>query len=147
MRRDRLHNDIICQLEQPLDHKLFEEFAVAFLCHKGHDAALIPGGNDRGMDVEIADGEGEPYPGIVTTSDRVLQNMTRNLNRYADAGGPRHKCAVVTSVSLTAEQIKRLRTRSRDLGFELVNRYAQNEIAAFLYSDARWRQELLGLSG
>ncbi len=147
MRRDRLHNDIINRLEQPRDHKLFEEFAVAFLCHKGHDAALIPGGNDRGMDVEIADGEGEPYPGIVTTSDRVLQNMTRNLNRYVDAGGPRHKCAVVTSVSLTAEQIQRLRTRARGLGFELVNRYAQHEIAAFLYSDARWRQELLGLPG
>ena len=99
------------------------------------------------MDVEIADGEGEPYPGIVTTSDRVLHNMTHNLNRYVDAGGPRRKCAVVTSVSLTAERIQRLRTRARELEFVFVNGNAQNEIAAFLYRDPRWRKDLLGLPG
>ena len=147
MTNNRLYNDIINRPEQLRDHELFEQFAVDFLCHRGHDAALIPSGNDRGMDVEIADGEGEPYPGIVTTSDRVLQNMTRNLNRYVAEGGPRQKCIVVTSVALTPTKISKLRSRARALGFTLIEKYAQNEIASYLYDNARWRKDLLGLPG
>ena len=99
------------------------------------------------MDVENADGEGERYPGIVTTSPRVIGNMTKNLTRYKDIDGPRRKCIVVTSASSTARRIQNLYKRARKLGFTLVQVYAQNEIAAYLYHDPRWCQDLLGLSG
>ena len=147
MTDNRLYNDIINRLERPLNDKLFEQFAVDFLCHRGHDAALIPGGSDDGMDIAIFDGEGEPYPGTVTTSSRVIGNMTKNLTQYKDKERPRRKCIVVTSDSLTARRIKILYKRARELDFTLVQVYAQNEIATYLYDNARWRKDLLGLSG
>ena len=147
MTHDQLHNDIINRLEQLRDHELFEPFAVDFLCHKGHDAALNRGGSDDGMDIEISDGDGEPYPGTATTSPNVIGNMTKNLTRYKDKGRPRRKCIVVTSESLTARQRKNLYKRARELSFTLVQVYAQNEIAAYLRDNARWRNYLLGLSG
>ena len=149
MTHNRLHNDIINRLEQLRDHELFEQFAVAFLraCPERYNAELIPGGSDGGMDATVADGKGEPYPVIVTTSDRVLQNMTRNLKRYVAEGGPRRKCIVVTSVALTSTKISNLNSRARELGFTLIDRCAQNEIASYLYDNARWRKDLLGLSG
>ena len=147
MTNNRLHNDIINRLEQLRDHELFEPFAVGFLCHKGHDAALNRGGSDDGMDIEISDGDGEPYPGTATTSPNVIGNMTKNLTQYKDKGRPRRKCIVVTSESLTARQRKNLYKRARELSFTLVQVYAQNEIAAYLRDNARWRNYLLGLSG
>ena len=147
MTDNRLYNDIISRLEQPLNDKLFERFAVDFLCHRGHDAALIPGGSDDGMDIAIFDGEGEPYPGTVTTSSRVIGNMTDNLKQYKCKGRPSRKCIVVTSDSLTATRIKHLYKRARELDFTLVQVYAQNEIAAYLHRDARWLKDLLRLTG
>ncbi len=149
MTHNRLHNDIINRLEQLRDHELFEQFAVAFLraCPERYNAELIPGGSDGGMDATVADGKGEPYPVIVTTSDRVLQNMTRNLKRYVAEGGPRRKCIVVTSAALTSTKISNLNSRARELGFTLIDRCAQNEIASYLYDNPRWRKDLLGLSG
>ena len=65
MAHNRLHNEIIRRLEQPLRPDQFERFAVAFLCYRGHDATHVPGGSDDGMDIAIFDGEDEPYPGLV----------------------------------------------------------------------------------
>ena len=146
---NRLYNDIIRSLEKPLDDQLFERFAVDFLrdCPERYNAALAPGGSDDGMDIEISDGEGEPYPGTATTSPRVIGNMTKNLTQYKDKDRPRHKCIVVTSESLTARRRKSLYKRADELGFTLVQIYAQNEIASYLYDNARWRKELLGLPG
>ena len=147
MAHNRLYNDIINRLEQPLDPALFERFAVEFLSSRGHDAALIPGGSDDGMDVGIADGESERYPGIVTRSSRVIDNMTNNLTRYKAEEGARRKYIIVTSDALTATRIKNLHKRARKLDFTLVQVYAQNEIAAYLQRDARWCGDLLGLVG
>ena len=149
MTPDRLYDDIINRLRQPLDHQLFERFAVDFLrdCPERYGAALIPGGSDGGMDATVADGKGEPYPVIVTTSDRVPENFRRNLERYIETGGPRHECIVVTSVSPTAQKIQKLYDHARELEFTLIQVYAQNEIASYLYRDARWRKDLLGLPG
>ena len=99
------------------------------------------------MDVRIADGKGEPYPGIVTTSPRVIDNFTKNLTRYKAEKGPRCQCIIVTSDALTATRIKNLHKRARELEFTLVQVYAQNEIASYLYRDAKWRNDLLGLPG
>lgn len=142
-----LYSDIINRLEQLRDHALFEQFAVDFLCSRGHDAALIPGGSDDGMDVAIFDGEGEPYPGTVTISPDVIGNMTKSLTQYKDKGRPRRKCIVVTSESLTARRIKNLYNRASKLDFTLVQVYGQNEIATYLYTNARWREDLLQLLG
>ena len=147
MTDNRLYNDIINRLEQPLDDQLFERVAVDFLCHKGYEAALNPGGGDDGMDIEISDGQGEPYPGIVTTSSSVSGNMKDNLEQYKCKCRPRRKCIVVTSESLTARKRKFLYKKASELGFTLVQVYAQNEIASYLERNARWRKALLGLSG
>ncbi|MCY3780043.1 MAG: ATP-binding protein [Chloroflexi bacterium] len=147
MAHNRLHNEIINRLEQPLDPVLFERFAVDFLCFRSHDASLNPGGSDDGMDVGIADAKGERYPGIVTTSSRVIDNLTKNLTRYKAEKGPRRKCIVVTSDALTATRIKNLHRRARKLGFVLIQVYAQHEIASYLERNPRWCKDLLGLSG
>ena len=120
MTHNRLHSEIINRLEQLGNHELFEPFAVEFLCHKGHDAAHNRGGSDDGMDIEISDGEGEPYPGTATASPRVIGNMTNNLTQYKDKDRPRHKCIVVTSESLTARRRKSLYKRADELCFTLV---------------------------
>jgi len=142
-----LYSDIINRLEDLRDHALFEQFAVDFLCSRGHDAALIPGGSDDGMDVAIYDGEGEPFPGTVTINSDVIGNMRKNLAQYKAKGRPRRKCIVVTSESLTARRIKNLYTRAGTLDYTLVQVYTQNEIATYLYNNARWREDLLHLPG
>ena len=147
MTDDRLYNEIISRLEKPIDYNLFERFAVDFLCHKGYDAALNPGGGDDGMDIEISDGEGEPYPVTVTTSPEVSGNMAESLTQYRDKGRPRCKCIVVTSVALKARRRKYLYKKASELGFTLVQVYAQNEIASYLERNTQWRKTLLGLSG
>ncbi|MCY4466646.1 MAG: hypothetical protein OXE46_14045 [Chloroflexi bacterium] len=144
---DDLRRDIIAGLERLHDHKLFEECAAAFLRDRDYNAALVPGGNDCGMDAQIADGEGEPYPVVVTISAEVLGNLKRNLDRYRQCDGPRDKCVVVTSQALTAQRRENLFKACREQNFTLGQVYAQNEVTDFLYRNSVWRKRLLNLSG
>ena len=79
MIRDPLYRDIITRLNERLDPELFEQCAADLLREIYPGLVPIRGGADSGMDGAIADGEGEPFPLVSTTSADVIGNLTRNL--------------------------------------------------------------------
>ncbi len=148
MKHDPFYRKIVERLNGDLDCTLFEECVVDLIRrYDGYFAVPILGGQDSGMDGAVADGEGEPYPIITTISDRVIGNMTRNLERYIGEDGKRRKCIVATSQPLTARKRKNLRERAYEFQFTLVQILDQSAIAARLYHDPKWYKELLQLTG
>lgn len=148
MKHDPFYRQIVEKLNGDLDPYLFEECVVDLIRrYDGYFAVPILGGQDDGMDGAVADGEGEPYPIITTTSNRVIDNMTRNLKRYISEDGKRRKCIVATSQSLTPVKRKNLRERAYEFEFTLVQILDQSAIAARLYHDPKWCNELLHLTG
>lgn len=147
MIRDPLYRQIIERLNGPLDPELFEQCVADLLRAIYPTLVPIRGGSDAGMDGAIADGLGEPFPLVATTSERVLENVTRNLNAYLADGRPRRKVVLATSQSLTTGRRKNLHRRAGELGFTLVQIYDQDATANLLYRSPEWCHELLGLSG
>lgn len=147
MVKDPFYRQILAALSRELDGVLFETCACDLL--RGRYPTLVPvsGGNDGGMDGAIADGEGEAYPFICTTRERVIDNLKESLESHFRTGGLRQKIVVATSRALTPKQRRDLRDRARDLGCTLVQVYEQRAIAALLYRDSRWCQDLLDLTG
>jgi hypothetical protein len=105
------------------------------------------GGSDAGIDGAIADGEGEHFPLITTTSDDVIGNLTSNLEEYIRKGRKRRKAVLATSRYLTPPKIRNLYDRAAELGFTLVNVHSQDAIANLLYHRPEWYRALLGLTG
>ena len=148
MRHDPSYIKIVERLNGDLDPDLFEECVVDLIRrYDGYFAVPILGGQDGGMDGAVADGEGEPYPIISTTSDRVIGNMQKNLKRYICEGGKRSKCIVATPQLLTARKRRNLREKAYEFEFTLVQILDQSAIAARLYHDPKWCKELLQLTG
>jgi len=148
MKHDPYYRKIVEQLNGDLHPGLFEECVVDLIRrHDGYFAVPIVGGQDGGMDGAVADGEGEPFPIITTTSNRVIGNLTRNLKQYIAVDGKRRKCIVATSNTLTSRKRKNLRERAYEFKFTLVQILDQSAIAARLYHDPKWCKELLQLTG
>lgn len=147
MRQDPFYNQIIEQLERRLDPDVFESCAADLLREVYPTLVPISGGGDAGMDGAIADGEGEPFPLVTTTSSRVLANLDSNLKSYLKEGGTRRKVVLATSQALTATKIRHLYRRASELGFVLINVHHQEDFANRLYHRPKWCKELLGLVG
>jgi hypothetical protein len=145
--RDAFYNQIITRLQKQLDPELFEQCAADLLRVIYPSLVPIHGGSDSGMDGAIADGKGEPFPLVTTTSSRVIDNLTRNLTTYIQDGGRRRKVILATSQALTPAKRTNLFQRARNLGFTLIQIHDQQAFANLLYRNPRWCQELLGLSG
>ena len=145
--RDPFHKKIIEGLEGDLDPKVFEDCAAELLRDEWPTLVPIQGGSDSGMDGAVADGEGEAFPLVTTTSEDVIGNLTHNLNTYKAEGRKRRKAIFATSVRLTPRREQNLKDRAGELGFILVQVYSQPAIANRLYRSPRWCRELLGLSG
>ncbi len=145
--KDPHYRKILEGLGGALDPQVFEACAVDLL--RGVYPGLVPvhGGQDYGMDGAIADGEGEPYPLVVTTAEDVIRNLTKNLYSYVEGNGRRRRVVVATSRPLTARRRKNLEERAREKGFTLVQIHDRWDIASRLYRDSRWTHELLGLTG
>jgi hypothetical protein len=147
MIRDPFYRQIINGLNNTLDPELFEQCAVDLLRSIYPTIVPIKGGNDSGMDGAIADGEGEPFPLITTISDKVMDNLTRNIESYVLSGGVRRKIIFATSRSLTPKKIQNLLQRAKELKFILIQVYSQDAIANLLYHNPKWCLELLNLVG
>lgn len=148
MIRDPFYRQIIARLEKRgLDPELFEQCAADLLRAWYPTLVPIPGGADSGMDGALADGKGEPFPLISTTSENVIGNLTRNLKSYLKEGKTRRKVVLATSQHLTPRRINNLYKRASELGFTLVGVCTQEGIANLLYRSPEWCLELLNLTG
>lgn len=148
MIRDPLYRAILQRLEDSLDDKVFELFAVNVVRQEFPSAVPVVGGSDAGLDGAIGILTGPRLPIITTTSDRVLDNVRRNVARYGKewketADG----LVIVTSTFLSPIREKNVFDLVRKLGFRLVQLYQREAIAERLYQLPRWRLELLGLPG
>jgi hypothetical protein len=146
--RDRLFRAILESLGEDLDDKVFELFAVDVVRQEFPSAVPVLGGSDAGLDGAVGSIEGPRLPIIATTSDRVRDNVRRNLLRHQSEwkalGG---RVVVATSSALTPQRQKNVADLVVELGFHLVQLYERQAIAERLYHAPRWRLELLGLPG
>lgn len=147
MLRDPFYRQIIEHLSGSLDPELFEQCAADILRQDFPTLVPIRGGRDAGMDGAIADGTGEAFPLICTTSKDVIGNLTKNLNSYLGNGGLRRKTVLATSQQLTPTKRKNLEKRAQELDFTLIQVYDQAAMADRLYYNERWCRELLNLTG
>ena len=147
MVRDPLYRSIERRLGERLDPNLFEKCAVELLRDAYPGLAAVAGGDDGGMDGAISSGTGEPLPLIVTTSERVLDNLTRSLTAYQRTGGSARQAVLATSQALTPRKRRNLEKRARELGFTLRNIHDRDDFTGLLYRNPMWRKALLDLTG
>src|SRR3990172_9230002 len=112
MNRDPFYRQIIERLNGALDPELFEQCAADLLRVIYPGLTPMRGGSDSGMDGAIADGLGEPFPLVTTTTDNVIGNLTHNLNTYIRDGGTRRRVVLATSRPLTPRKKKNLYARA-----------------------------------
>lgn len=148
MIRDPLLRAILERLGEDLDDKVFELFAVDVVRQDFPSAVPVLGGSDAGLDGAVGSIDRPRVPIISTTSDRVRDNVRRNLLAHkleweALGGG----VVVATSAALTPQRQKNVADLVVELGFHLVQLYERQAIAERLYHAPRWRIELLGLPG
>ena len=147
MERDPFYLQIVERLNNALDEDLFQTCVGDLLGSVYPGLVPYKGGDDAGMDGAVPDGEGEPFPLIVTTGEDAIGNLTRNLKSYLRDNRRRRKAVFVTSKSLTPRRIQNLYNRAEELGFVLTNVHQQEDIARLLYRHPEWCRDLLGLIG
>lgn len=145
--RDPLYRKISKGLEGRLDPEVFERVVCELLRKVFPGLVSVSGGGDFGFDGAIADGEGEPFPLVVTTAQDGLRNLGKNLDRYLQSGGARRQAVFATSQSLSGTKRQNLHTAARERGFELVQIFDRDAIAIHLYRYPAHRKELLGIPG
>ena len=144
---DSHHRSILEGLEGHLDPKVFEACAVELVRKDGWPVIHVPGGKDDGFDGSVADGFGEPFPLIVTTSRNQVKNLKQNLERVKDTGWKANRAIFVTSRPIPGGMRRKLRDAARAVDFSLVQAYGQDDLAYRLYRNPDWCQRLLGVTG
>ena len=145
--RDSFYQRIVERLNEVSDDSLFEHCATDLLRSEWPNLVPVPGGDDAGLDGAWADEQG---PGllVVTTSPRVIENVTKNLRRHLQKGGTRRRVLVATTQHLSAPRCRNIENRVRELKFKLAHYpYTQQAIADRLYHNSRWCHDLLGIAG
>jgi len=147
MSRDPFYEEILAGLNGPLDRYLFEDCMSDLLRDTFPSLVPVRGGKDSGMDGAIADGEGEPYPLVVTTAKDVRRNLKKSLDSWLKRKRPSRKAVLATSRSLTPDYQHKLKDLAQEKGFTLVGLIEQSGIADRLRENGYWRERLLGLTG
>ena len=144
---DSHHRLILEGLEGHLDPKVFEACAVELVRKDGWPIVHVRGGKDDGFDGSVADGIGEPFPLIVTTSRNPVQNLKQSLERVKDTGWKANRAIFVTSRPIAGGMRRKLRDAARAVDFSLVQTYGQDDLAYRLYRNPDWCKRLLGVTG
>ena len=144
---DSHHRLILEGLEGHLDPEVFEACAVELVRKDGWPVVHARGGKDDGFDGSVADGIGEPFPLIVTTSRNPVQNLKQNLERVKDTGWKANRAIFVTSRPIAGGMRRKLRDAARAVDFSLVQTYGQDDLAYRLYRNPDWCKRLLGVTG
>ena len=144
---DSHHRLILKGLEGHLDPEVFEACAVELVRKDGWSAIHVPGGKDDGFDGSVADGFGEPFPLIVTTSRNPVQNLKQNLEMVKLTGWKANRAIFVTSRPIPGGMRRKLRDAARAVDFSLVQTYGQDDLAYRLYRNPDWCKRLLGVTG
>ncbi|MFC2079495.1 hypothetical protein ACFLSZ_05915 [Candidatus Bipolaricaulota bacterium] len=147
MGKDAFYDAIELALGGHLDPLLFEECCVDLLSRIFPGISHVAGGSDGGVDGAIPDAEGEPLALVCTTSNDVIGNFTKSLNRMMLEGDPNRKVFIATSDVLTPLRRKHLFLRAREKGFTLINVFQRTDLARYLYNQSAWCKTLLNLEG
>jgi hypothetical protein len=149
MPRDPFYEQILAGLNglSDAERTLFQDCVTDLLRDTFPSLVPVRGGKDSGMDGAIADGEGEPYPLVVTTAKDVKRNLTRSLDSLLKRKRPRRKVVLATSQALTPERQHKLKDLAQEKGFILVGLIEQSGIADRLRENSYWCERLLGLTG
>jgi hypothetical protein len=125
---------------------MFQSCAAALIGKAHPNLSPMPGGNDAGMDGAFGTPDGR-YPLICTTQGDVIGNFRENISTYlAKRNGPR-RAVVATSQHITNLKKRNLEDEAEALGVTIVNIYDADYFADQLYRDAKWRLELLEITG
>ena len=144
---DSHHRLILEKLEGHLDPTVFEACAVELVRKDGWPVVHVRGGKDDGFDGSVADGFGEPFPLIVTTSRNPVQNLKQSLERVKDTGWKANRAIFVTSRPIAGRMRRKFRDAARAVDFSLVQTYGQDDLAYRLYRNPDWCKRLLGVTG
>ena len=144
---DSHHRLILEGLEGHLDPEVFEACAVELVRKDGWRVVHARGGKDDGFDGSVANGIGEPFPLIVTTSRNPVQNLKHSLERVKLTGWKANRAIFVTSRPIPGVMHRKLRDAARAVDFSLVQTYGQDDLAYRLYRNPDWCKSLLGVTG
>ncbi|MFL6196460.1 MAG: hypothetical protein ACJ75H_19925 [Thermoanaerobaculia bacterium] len=147
MPQDPFYEQILAGLNGSLDPQVFEDCVADLLREQFPTLVPVRGGKDSGMDGAVADGEGEPFPLVVTTAQDVRRNLRKSLDSFVKRGQPARKVVFATSRVLTPQRRLNLMDLARGKGFTLVQIIEQRGVANLLMKSPRWYKQLLGLSG
>ena len=144
---DPFHRDILQALNSRLDPSAFEKCAADLIRNDGWPAVAVGGSKDEGFDGAIADGSGEPFMLICTTSQNLVGNLTRNVLSARKNGWRADRSILATSRRITGALRNRLYKTAAELNVDLVQCYGQDWFASLLYHHPSWTKSLLKLSG
>ncbi|HLO41743.1 MAG TPA: hypothetical protein VK176_12030 [Phycisphaerales bacterium] len=144
--RDPLYRKITERLRGDVEPAAFERCAQDLLQQAYSTLSPVVGGKDGGFDGAVGTEDG-PFPLICTVSADVTANVRKSLATYRAKGtGPR-RAVVATSRTLSPPAQMKILELGRELGVTIVGIYEAAWFAQALYHNARWRLDLLGLTG
>ena len=145
--RDPYHKAILDRIQGYLDPDVFEACAVELVRRDGWSVVPVRGGKDDGFDGAVADGVGEPFPLVVTTSKDLVRNLKQSL-KAAQRGGWNAKRAIfATSRGISGATRRKLYNAAQEVGIPLVQTYDRDWFANRLYENPSWCSRLLELTG
>lgn len=146
MTRDPLLVKIYESLDRGVDPSLFERCASDLLRQAYPSLSPVQGGSDCGFDGAIGTEDG-PFPLICTVSPDFLANVRKNVESYLTSGAGPRTAVFATPRPVTPQSQRKIRSLGNELGVTIVNIHEKEWFANALYKNARWRRELLGITG
>ena len=144
---DPHHKAILEALGGPLEPDVFEACASDLIRLDGWCLVPVRGGHDDGFDGAVADGTGDPFPLVSTTSQDLVGNLKRNLKRVRRSGWQVDRAIFATSRRITPNMRGKLFGAAKELGIDLVQTYDQDWFANRLYRNPGWCKRLLHITG
>ncbi len=145
--KDPHHRAILEAISGHLDPEVFEACSSELVRKEGWRAVPVRGGRDGGFDGAVADGAGEPFPLVITTGQRPLENLRQNLGQVRRNNHQIDRAIFATSRRVTPSMRGKLSGAANELGFDLVQIYDQDWFAYRLYRNPDWCKRLLGVTG